>query len=83
MTDSRKIIAALHWPGYVSTGSPDVSAKIAEVGPGYDTTTTDGRVDVWDWQRYVPEMQRDGTIRTFEYEGRGHLKLPRLVTQAE
>lgn len=67
----RRAIAALHWPGWLEIGEPDLSARIAERGAGYDVAGAGGQVDEWDWQRRVPQRRLDGSVRIFEYEPDG------------
>jgi hypothetical protein len=69
----QQAVAALHHPGWLAIGTPDVSARIAERGADYDVAGTGGPVDEWDWQRRVPVRATDGTTVVFENEPNGYI----------
>lgn len=60
MSDSpavRQAIAALHWPGHLEIGEPDIAARVAEYG-----TDSGWPCDEWDWTRHLVVRRIDGTF---------------------
>lgn len=77
MTDlERKAIAALYWPGWLEIGTPDVSARIAERGAGWNEASGH-EVDEWDWQRRITIPLVGGGTQTIEFPPSGYIRAGR------